>query len=172
MSQVDLYRDVEPEVLHGWVKRLKRFRYCVGVHSGHMSLPEQLKLRIAYDGQEEGYLALMATFGIEPKPWHAELRDERGFSISQHVSWTRWTQPGWVELGGTRAFVWAVGEAYLEVALGDDWRVQEKHIQDAEQIEAYLATLPQIDYINPPEDSPRCFCPERFGELWASLGLG
>ena len=171
MVWIDMYRHVEPQTLHAWARSLRWFRYCAYVSSGHMELPEQLKLRLRYEGAEAGFLALLGRLGLQPEPTQQAsiAQVTTAHARSSTPCYPAWLDPGWVSLAGRQVYVSAVADSIVELTLGQEWSVWPSHVEDAQAIEAFLATLGTLDVIDPPEDSPRCLCPAHHPEVWRGV---
>lgn len=165
---IDLYRDVAAPTLHAWARRLRYFRYCAGVSSGHMELPEELQLRLEHEGTEASFLALLRQLGIEPLPYVGD--PSAPYTVGQphaDMGFRQWQSPGHVTIAGQPVFVYGIRTQFLALRIGEAWRVSPHHVEVAERVEDFLDSLQSpVKIIDPPEDSARCLCPQRYPHLW------
>lgn len=132
-----------------------------------MGLPEELQLRLEHEGTQASFLASLRQLGLDPKPYHEAPGLHTFDSPSPAVGFPQWQSPRHVTIAGQRVYVQGVGTRFLELSLSEGWRVSPRHIEAAEQIEALLASIePPVKVIDPPEDTARCLCPQRYPHIW------
>ncbi|MDO3639538.1 hypothetical protein [Mycolicibacterium arseniciresistens] len=167
-----LYETHPPEQLRRWAPSLRYFRFC-RAFGGHAGDGDSLRAAVRATTEAE-VRTVLAGLGLDatpvaddaPRPvpgvgyrGDAYARLPRRIDHLPHLA-----QPGHVDIGGVRAFVW-VRATRVEVSLHDRGEVTREVVDSALRIEPHLAPF-AADVLDPPLDDPHCVCPKYHPHLW------